>query len=181
MLFLIFSFFNVSALLFLFNYEFLPITFLVVYVGAIAVLFLFVLMMLNIKIAELNVTHYNVVPIGLFFSIFFFFQLTLLTRFNFDILSIINNHSITLLLDYSSIQLLKTSFLNLNFLFTNIKALAFVIFSEFLPHFIVASLVLLLAMVSAIVLCLQKQFLNKTQNVYNQVLKNCDFSIKSLL
>ena len=52
-LFLIFSFFNVSALLLLFNFEFLPITFLVVYVGAVAVLFLFVLMMLNIKLAEL--------------------------------------------------------------------------------------------------------------------------------
>jgi NADH-quinone oxidoreductase subunit J len=53
-LFLIFTFTNVSCLLFLFNFEFLPVIFLIVYVGAIAVLFLFVLMMLNIKYAELQ-------------------------------------------------------------------------------------------------------------------------------
>ena len=47
-LFLILSFFNISALLFLLELEFLPIVFLVVYVGAVAVLFLFVLMTLNI-------------------------------------------------------------------------------------------------------------------------------------
>ena len=66
-LFLIFSFVNVSCLLFLFDFEFLPIAFLVVYVGAVAVLFLFVIMMLNIKLAELVNSYYHIVPVGLFF------------------------------------------------------------------------------------------------------------------
>jgi NADH:ubiquinone oxidoreductase subunit 6 (subunit J) len=80
-LFLIFSFFNVAAVLFLFNFEFLPIAFLVIYVGAVAVLFLFVLMMLNIKLAELLETYYNVVPIGVIFGILFVYQLLFLLRF----------------------------------------------------------------------------------------------------
>ena len=54
-LFLITSFSNVSALLFLVNLEFLPVILIVVYVGAIAVLFLFVLMTLNVKIAQTKV------------------------------------------------------------------------------------------------------------------------------
>jgi NADH-quinone oxidoreductase subunit J len=48
-LFLILSFCNAAAILFLFNAEFLGLIFMIIYVGAIAVLFLFVIMMLNIK------------------------------------------------------------------------------------------------------------------------------------
>jgi len=59
-LFLILTFFNIAATLLLLNFDFLPIVILVVYVGAIAVLFLFVLMMLNIKLAELIDNHYNI-------------------------------------------------------------------------------------------------------------------------
>jgi NADH:ubiquinone oxidoreductase subunit 6 (subunit J) len=58
-LFLILAFCNFSILLVLIGLEFLPIVFLVVYVGAIAVLFLFVLMMLNIKIAEIQSKNYS--------------------------------------------------------------------------------------------------------------------------
>ena len=70
-LFLILSFTNVSCLFFLFNFEFLPISFLIVYVGAIAVLFLFVLMMLNIKLAELQESYNNFWAISIFLEYFF--------------------------------------------------------------------------------------------------------------
>ena len=53
-LFLILTFFNVSGLLLLLEVEFLAMVFLVVYVGAIAVLFLFVVMMLNINLEEIK-------------------------------------------------------------------------------------------------------------------------------
>jgi NADH:ubiquinone oxidoreductase subunit 6 (subunit J) len=52
-LFLILAFFNVSCLLFFLELEYLPIFFLIVYVGAIMVLFIFVVMMLNIRLSEL--------------------------------------------------------------------------------------------------------------------------------
>ena len=53
-LFLILSFFNVSCILLLFQVEFLSLLFLIIYVGAIAVLFLFVIMMLNVKVQSSN-------------------------------------------------------------------------------------------------------------------------------
>ena len=51
-LFLVFTIFNASLILFFFNVEFLALIFIIVYVGAIAVLFLFVIMMLNIKMSS---------------------------------------------------------------------------------------------------------------------------------
>jgi len=73
-LFLILSFTNVSCLLFLFNLEFLPISFLVIYVGAIAVLFLFVLMMLNIKLAELQRNISGFLPFALLLGFTFIIE-----------------------------------------------------------------------------------------------------------
>ena len=53
-LFLILTFFNAAVILFLFGVDFLGLTFIIVYVGAIAVLFLFVIMMLSVKINGQN-------------------------------------------------------------------------------------------------------------------------------
>ena len=179
-LFLIFSFFNVSALLFLFNFEFLPIAFLVVYVGAVAVLFLFVLMMLNIKLAELLENYYNIVPVGLIFSFIFIYQLLFLLRFEFELFDNLDKYSVFFLSDFSNISTIKTNFYNLNYAFTNIKLLGFALFSNYLYHFLISGLVLLLAMIAAIVLTLQKNFVNKTQNVYKQILKDYNNAIISL-
>jgi len=82
-LFLILSFCNVSALLFLLNLEFLPITFLVVYVGAIAVLFLFVLMMLNIKLTELKSESSHFLPVACLLGIVFVLELFVMIRLEF--------------------------------------------------------------------------------------------------
>jgi NADH-quinone oxidoreductase subunit J len=171
-LFLIFSFFNVSALLFLFNFEFLPIAFLVVYVGAVAVLFLFVLMMLNIKLAELSVNYYNIIPVGLFFVALSIYQLMFLLRFEFELFDNLDQNSVFFLCDYSNILTLNVNFLYLSNMITNLKLIGVVIFNNYLYHFLIAGLVLLLAMVAAIVLTLQKQFLSKTQCVYKQILKD---------
>ena len=179
-LFLIFSFFNVSALLFLFNFEFLPIAFLVVYVGAVAVLFLFVVMMLNIKLAELLENYYNIVPVGLIFGFIFIYQLLFLLRFEFELFDNLDKYSVFFLSDFSNISTIKTNFYNLNYAFTNIKLLGFALFSNYLYHFLISGLVLLLAMIAAIVLTLQKNFVNKTQNVYKQILKDYNNAIISL-
>ena len=67
-LFLILTFFNVSGLLLLLEVEFLAMVFLVVYVGAIAVLFLFVVMMLDIKIGDNTLGYLNYGPIAYFIT-----------------------------------------------------------------------------------------------------------------
>lgn len=70
-LFLILVFCNVSGLLLLLGAEFLAFMLLIVYVGAIAVLFLFVVMMLNIKTPFFKVNFFSIIPLGvLIFSIF---------------------------------------------------------------------------------------------------------------
>ena len=65
-LFLILVFFNTSILFLFSNAEFLAMVVLIVYIGAVAVLFLFVIMMLDINITKLRQTFLNYLPIGLF-------------------------------------------------------------------------------------------------------------------
>ena len=175
-LFLIFTFFNIGSILFLLNFEFLPIVFLVVYVGAIAVLFLFVLMMLNIKLAELNKTNSNSLPIGIVLFLITIYQLTYLLRFQFENIDFLNTSSVIFLTDYCNF-FFKTHFFNLNCSLSNIKVIALAFYSKFLIHFLLAGMILLLAMVATIVLTVYKQFLSQNQNVYNQILKDFNHSL----
>ena len=71
-LFLVLVFCNAAGLLILLETEFLAMLFLVVYVGAIAVLFLFVVMMLNVRITELNESILRYIPIGGIILLIFF-------------------------------------------------------------------------------------------------------------
>ena len=75
-LFLVLVFFNSCALLLLLKVEFLAMLFLIVYVGAIAVLFLFVIMMLNIT-EEAIYNSFSYLPIGFFLSTIFFLEVIL--------------------------------------------------------------------------------------------------------
>ena len=77
-LFLILVFFNVAGLLILLGLDFFALIFLVVYVGAIAVLFLFVVMMLNIKLAEIDEKRLRYLPIGGFLGILFLSEVFLI-------------------------------------------------------------------------------------------------------
>ncbi len=83
-LYLILVFCNVTFVLIILGVEFIAIIFLIVYVGAIAVLFLFVVMMLNIKILELDEVFWRYIPVGLAISSIFLFQLFFLV-FNFRV------------------------------------------------------------------------------------------------
>jgi NADH-quinone oxidoreductase subunit J len=74
-LFLVLVFCNAAGLLLLLETEFLAMLLLVVYVGAIAVLFLFVVMMLNIRLTELNEGVLRYIPIGGILLLIFLFEL----------------------------------------------------------------------------------------------------------
>jgi NADH:ubiquinone oxidoreductase subunit 6 (subunit J) len=130
-LFLIFAFFNVSSLCFLFKFELLPISFLVIYVGAISVLFLFVLMMLNIKFAELNQTHYNFIPLSVLFGFFFLLEILVLFRTEFGTTINFNNSSIFFLFDFLNISSNNTNYLNFILFGANIQIVSFAFFTNF--------------------------------------------------
>jgi NADH-quinone oxidoreductase subunit J len=69
---LILVFFNAASLLIILGAEFLAMLFIIVYVGAVAVLFLFVIMMLNVKVTNLTTSIYRYLPISFIFGLIFF-------------------------------------------------------------------------------------------------------------
>jgi NADH:ubiquinone oxidoreductase subunit 6 (subunit J) len=77
-LFLILVFCNAAGLLVLLDLDFFAVVFLVVYVGAVAVLFLFVVMMLDITISEVNETFLRYLPIGAFIGCIFLMEVFLM-------------------------------------------------------------------------------------------------------
>lgn len=163
-LFLILVFFNSAGLLIMLGLDFFAMIFLVVYVGAIAVLFLFVVMMLNIKLAEINEKRLRYLPIGGFLGILFLLE----------IFVIVDNDLIPLLHDPS----VTTGMTNLSLVFTqwavikesanNISALGSIIYTYYFYFFCMASLILLVAMIGAIVLTMHKGVTHKRQQVFQQ-------------
>nr|AGQ42743.1 NADH dehydrogenase subunit 6 [Phaeocystis globosa] len=175
-LFLILTFFNLSCLLFILNVEFLPLLFLIVYVGAIAVLFLFVLIMLNIKLSELKEGSKQYFFIALIFGIIFLVETLLVFNINF---SALNLYCLPL-------QKAQESLLSFGFCFdfstwcfkhSNILYLGELFFTSFAYLFVALGFVLLLAMIGAITLTLKKNFITKSQDVYNQILRDSNHVI----
>ena len=176
-LFLILAFFNAAGLLFLIIFELLPISFIIIYVGAVAVLFLFVLMMLNIKLAELLDTGSNFLPITILFMALFFIEFFVILLFDFESLELLNSNAIFLLSDFINPQKININFPSYIGAPSNILNISHALFSKYFFEFLGSGLVLLLAMVGTITLTLQKRFINKYQNVYYQILRDHKRSI----
>ncbi len=139
-LFLIFSFFNAAGLFVLLGAEYLAMTLVIVYVGAVAVLFLFVVMMLNIDLAQVRQGFLKHMSVGMTIAGTLAFELLLvvyLSLLNPGILAAARNPT------YSERDL------------TNTHALGQVIYTDYLLAFQMSGLVLLVAMIGAIVLTLR--------------------------
>jgi NADH-quinone oxidoreductase subunit J len=130
---------------------------LVIYVGAIAVLFLFVLIMLNIKFSELTESLPYFLPFSVVCGILFLFELIYLFRFEFVFLKLFQGGSDIFLSDFLNTFTLKSGFSDLAHLFSNIQVVSFALFNDFLFCFFVSGLVLLLAMIGTITLTLKKK------------------------
>ena len=158
-LFLILVFFNAAGLLILLGLDFFALIFLVVYVGAIAVLFLFVVMMLHIKLTEINEKKLRYLPVGGFLGVLFLFEIFL----------IVDNDLIPLLItgkEYYKYGAINNEWAVLNH--TNIEALGGIIYTFYFYFFLIAGLVLLVAMIGAIVLTMHKGVHVKRQQVFQQ-------------
>ena len=164
-LFLILAFCNAGAILILFNIEFLGLIFIIVYVGAIAVLFLFVIMMLNVKIYE-NVlfellTKNNHSIIFIFFLVYFIF-IILFTYIKSIFYSnvLVQNNFIS-----------KFSVDNLN----NIDVLGQILYNYYLSCFLLAGLILLVSLIGAVVLTLRFNNVQKNQLTNRQLSRSDNF------
>lgn len=145
---------------------------MVIYVGAIAVLFLFVLMMLNIKLSRHVEFNNNILPIAFIVGIVFIFEILLVFRSELVTLFTYNKEASFFLSDFLISSLDSVDFLNIITLGNNLQTISQAMFSEYLFPFLISGLILLLAMVAAIILTIQKRFVSKSQDVYAQLLKD---------
>ena len=158
-LFLILAFFNAAGLFVLLGAEFIAMILVIVYVGAVAVLFLFVVMMLDINFADLRKGAMQYVPVGLLAGGVLLFEL------------------ITI---FASWRFAKSSGANLSAptpkteVVTNTEALGRILYTDYIFAFQVAGLVLLVAMIGAIVLTHRKRPGVRKQSVADQQARTRD-------
>jgi NADH-quinone oxidoreductase subunit J len=151
-LFLILAFFNAAALFLIAGAEFLAMILVIVYVGAVAVLFLFVVMMLDVDFAELRQGFLNYLPVGGLIGAIFLVELLLMAG--------------AWVVAPGAAKVLATPTLNG---VSNTAALGLVLYTRYVYFFEAAGLVLLVAMIGAIVLTLRHKPNVKRQNVADQV------------
>ena len=164
-LFLILAFVNAAGLFVLMGAEFLAMILVIVYVGAVAVLFLFVVMMLDVDFTELRQGFLNYLPIGGVVGIVFFIELVMILVLGTGAVSTGAGKAIT-----DPIPPLADV--------TNTEALGLVLYTRYVYYFQAAGLVLLVAMIGAIVLTLRHKPNVKRQNVADQVARTKATAIK---
>ena len=148
---LVFSFFFSAVLWLLLGAEFLSIILILVYVGAVMVLFLFVVMMLDINIAKESAAYVKYLPVGI--GVFIVFNILVI----FFFINTFEN------IDYNAVK-------NINVISeSNTENLGYVLFSEYILEFEIAGLILLLGILSAIVLTYRKNTNNKYQDPSKQI------------
>lgn len=152
--YLVLVFASGSVLLILLGIEFLSVLLMIVYVGAIAILFLFVVMMLNIKLVEYIENTSRYVPIGFIIGIIFIYEMYKLV--SEEIIS-------------GPLEGEKTAEYIKIWTQTNIGEIGSILYTEYVVWFIVASMILLVAMLGAIVLTLGHGEGIKRQDIYSQI------------
>ncbi len=154
--FLILDFISISCLFIMIGAEFLGMIMLIVYVGAVAVLFLFVVMMLNVAqqknqwfTSSKNSSH---IPVGLLVSLIIFFELIIVVggwKYKPD------------LLNSSTIIISET--------ITNTHSLGNVLYTDYIHLFQLSGMILLVAMIGAIVLTFRERSGLKRQSYFKQI------------
>ena len=153
-LFLILAFVNAAGLFLLLGAEFLAMILVVVYVGAVAVLFLFVVMMLDVDFAELREGFLQYLPIGALIGVIFLIELVLVVG--------------TWAIDPGLVRAPASAIPPADQV-ANTAVLGRVLYTQYFFYFQAAGLVLLLAMIGAIVLTLRHKPNIKRQNISDQV------------
>jgi NADH-quinone oxidoreductase subunit J len=161
-LFLILAFFNAAGLFLLIGAEFIAMILVIVYVGAVAVLFLFVVMMLDINLTKLKEGFLEYLPIGTLIGI------VLAAEIMWG-LGVFGSRSLTVAaFDKAGTQAVTIE---------NTRAIGQVLYTQYFYLFQVAGAVLLVAMIGAIVLTLRSRPGVRRQNVSEQLYRAKDKAI----
>ena len=155
-LFLILDFISISCLFIMIGAEFLGMIMLIVYVGAVAVLFLFVVMMLNVAQQQnewfTSAKDSSHIPIGLLISVIIFIELIVVLggwKFKPDL---VNSTSITIDQGVS-----------------NTHSIGYVLYTDYIHLFQLSGMILLVAMIGSIVLTFRKRSGLKKQKYFDQI------------
>lgn len=162
-LFLILAFFNAAGLFMLAGAEFLALILVVVYVGAVAVLFLFVVMMLDVDFAELRQGFLQYLPIGGLIAIVLAAELILVLGAN------------ALSVDGAGVAIQPIPDMAQ---VSNIEALGNLLYTKYIFFFQLAGLVLLVAMIGAIVLTLNHKPNVRRQDIATQIARDPKDAVK---
>ena len=154
--FLILDFISISCLFIMIGAEFLGMIMLIVYVGAVAVLFLFVVMMLNVAQQKnqwfLSTSSSKHIPIGVIISSIIFFELIIVIggwKYKPDLVNSINS--------------------SINSEITNTHSLGLVLYTDYIHIFQISGMILLVAMIGAIVLTFRQREGVKKQSYLKQI------------
>tara|TARA_Y100001970_G_C14174487_1_gene826149 strand:+ start:323 stop:955 length:633 start_codon:yes stop_codon:yes gene_type:complete len=154
--FLILDFISISCLFIMIGAEFLGMIMLIVYVGAVAVLFLFVVMMLNVSQQKnqwfISTESSKHIPIGLIVSVIIFFELIIVIggwKYKPDLVSAMS--------------------LNFDKDISNTHSIGYVLYTDYIHIFQLSGMILLVAMVGAIVLTFKKRSGIKKQFYFDQI------------
>lgn len=187
-LFLIGLFFSVSVYLMTIGLHFLGLVYLIVYVGAVSILFLFILMLINVRISELltdtnnsvllailtvfcfNFFAQDILPLGaLSYDVLNYFNITIYLDF---INNLVSSHVLNSANDIISFALRHLTLFNITLVnskswdgilvsLSHVTSIGNILYTNLVILFIITSLILLLAMVGAIIITI-----NKSKNVY---------------
>ena len=154
--FLILDFISISCLFIMIGAEFLGMIMLIIYVGAVVVLFLFVVMLLNVAqqknqwfSARVSSKH---IPVGLIISTIIFFELIIVIggwKYKPDLVSSMS--------------------LNIDSSISNTHAIGYVLYTDYIHIFQLSGMILLVAMIGAIVLTFRQRSGVKRQSYFSQI------------
>ena len=163
--FLILDFISISCLFIMIGAEFLGMIMLIIYVGAVAVLFLFVVMMLNVAqqknqwfSAKESSKH---IPVGLIISTIIFFELIIVIggwKYKPDLVSSMS--------------------LNIDSSISNTHAIGYVLYTDYIHIFQLSGMILLVAMIGAIVLTFRQRSGVKRQSYFSQISRERSDSVE---
>ena len=149
-LFLVLSFFSSAAVWLLLNAEFLAIALVLVYVGAVMVLFLFVIMMLDINLSTLKDGFARYFPLGIFIAVLMVIAMGIIVGSDYFTSD-----------TYTQINTSTTP--------SNTKLLGYAIYTDYLYQFEIAGVILLVAIIAAISLSMSKLKITKSTHPNEQV------------
>lgn len=161
-LFLILAFVNAAGLFILIGAEFLALILVVVYVGAVAVLFLFVVMMLDVDFVELRQGFLQYLPVGVVVGLIFLAELVLVVG------AWATGPGVASAVKTTSGGIAAES---------NVRAIGQVLYTDYIYFFQAAGFVLLVAMIGAIVLTLRHKANVRRQNIAAQVARSSTIDV----